>query len=126
VFEGKVVKGFGRGGKHLDCPTANLDMQVPEALNSGVWAGYASLSGVTYKSVANVGISPFYTSDEKGVQRIIEVHLLDYDGEDFYGATLNVALKIWMRAERADFASETELRECIQADIQKARSLLPV
>lgn len=119
---GKVQKGYGRGGKSLNCPTANIDSEVPEDLKHGIWAAHAQLNDVSYKAVANVGVAPFYKDDDR--KPLIEVHLLDYTGEDFYGEELHVELKHWIRGERADFANEEELKECIQDDITKARKLL--
>lgn len=48
-FEGEVVRGFGRGGKELGCPTANMDETVvnelPEGLAVGVYYGKATFEG---------------------------------------------------------------------------------
>ena len=45
LLEGKVVKGFGRGGKLLNCPTANLDVEnLDDALgehSTGIYFGWA-------------------------------------------------------------------------------------
>ena len=45
TFEGEVLKGFGRGGKLLGCPTANLDGEkLQETLlesSTGVYLGWA-------------------------------------------------------------------------------------
>ena len=45
MFEGEVQKGFGRGGKLLGCPTANLDgAKLQETLlesSTGVYFGWA-------------------------------------------------------------------------------------
>lgn len=121
-FKGRVEKGFGRGGKTLGCPTANLDTVIPDTVQRGVWVGTASLNGVRYSMVSNVGISPYYNKKTKRV--ILEVHLLDYDGPDFYGETLDVKLYCHMRNERADFTSEQELKDQIQLDIENARNIL--
>ncbi|KAK6037168.1 hypothetical protein COOONC_25327 [Cooperia oncophora] len=46
---GSVVAGFGRGGKELGCPTANLDEAVVNALPTdlpcGVFYGLARIEG---------------------------------------------------------------------------------
>lgn len=120
LFTGNVVPGFGRGSKNLGCPTANLDVPVPDGIRSGVWAVVAILNNVRYIAVANVGVSPFYNDH---TERIIEVHLLDYHGEDFYDQRLTVMLTDWIREERSDFNSEEELKECIQNDISTVRKL---
>lgn len=47
--EGKVIPGFGRGGKQLNCPTANLDLSSPgaaaaiDSIPFGVYYGWAAL-----------------------------------------------------------------------------------
>uniref|UniRef100_A0A8R1HIL5 riboflavin kinase n=1 Tax=Caenorhabditis japonica TaxID=281687 RepID=A0A8R1HIL5_CAEJA len=57
-FEGEVVRGFGRGGKELGCPTANMDekviAQLPDSLNVGVYYGKATLDGNNDKNVTDV------------------------------------------------------------------------
>lgn len=44
-LEGIVAKGFGRGGKQLNCPTANIEIQnLEERLKdyeNGVYYGWA-------------------------------------------------------------------------------------
>ena len=57
VLSGLVQRGFGRGGKELGTPTANLD---PSALAGmevelGVYFGWALLKGEVFKMVASVG-----------------------------------------------------------------------
>ena len=118
---GVVVKGFGRGGKQLNCPTANLDSKLPKSLKNGIWAGYATLFSVKYPAVISVGKSPFY-NDVK--ERIIEVHLLEYTGVDFYKEKLEVEFKQWMREQREDFESENELRDAIECDKKEAKNIL--
>jgi FAD synthase len=124
-LEGTIIRGKGRGGKRLNCPTANLDCEVPETLDSGVWAGYATIiskridnddqvPSTEYKALISVGESPFYGDLTTPV---IEVHLIGYTGDDFYGSRLEVGITRWIRAMRSDFANEAELRACIQHDI---------
>lgn len=121
-YSGKVEKGYGRGGKALNCPTANINATVPTELRHGVWVGRATLNNTVYNAVANIGVAPFYKDANR--RPIIEVHLLDYNGPDFYDQYLHVTLIHWMRSERSDFDSENELKECIQQDILQARQIL--
>ncbi|KAJ1371643.1 hypothetical protein KIN20_033628 [Parelaphostrongylus tenuis] len=48
-LRGRVVTGFGRGGKELGCPTANIEDSVVESLPSelpcGVFYGIARING---------------------------------------------------------------------------------
>lgn len=117
---GQVVHGQGRG-KGLGCPTANLDIELPQWLPSGVYAASATLGGIHYNAVANVGIAPFYGLAQK---RILEVHLIHTFPSDFYGETLVVKLVQHLRPERADFNSESELKDAIQQDIKNALVVL--
>lgn len=91
-FVGEVVRGFGRGGKELGCPTANMDGTVvnglPEGLPVGVYFGTAKLDGKSYKMAMSIGWNPQYQNEKKTV----ELHLIDYSGSDFYGKTLSAVI----------------------------------
>jgi riboflavin kinase/FMN adenylyltransferase len=109
--EGVVVAGDARGGT-LGFPTANLavsaDLLVP---SFGIYAGAAS----GYRAAVSIGLNPHYG----GAERRIEAHLLDFAG-DLYGRRLVVELWQRLRNERA-FASESELVEQIERDVEAAR-----
>jgi riboflavin kinase / FMN adenylyltransferase len=109
--EGVVVAGNARGGT-LGFPTANLavsaDLLVP---SFGIYAGAAS----GYRAAVSIGLNPHYG----GAERRIEAHLLDFAG-DLYGRRLVVELWQRLRNERA-FASEAELVEQIERDVEAAR-----
>ena len=82
--EGTVVRGDGRG-RELGFPTANLD--VPKDLlvpPDGVYAGAAR----DRRAAVSIGTNPHFD----GVERRVEAHLLDFDG-DLYGQRLVV--EIW-------------------------------
>ena len=113
TFSGNVVHGFGRGSKLLGCPTANLDCEVDSSFKTGVYAGTATLNGTSYKAAINIGVSPHF-SDRK--VSIVEVHLIAYDGNDFYGEGLAVTCTSFIRPE-ASYSSTEELKRQISADI---------
>ncbi|EFP02082.1 hypothetical protein GCK72_014987 [Caenorhabditis remanei] len=119
-FEGEVVRGFGRGGKELGCPTANMDDTVienlPEGLKVGVYYGKATFKGNTYSMAMSVGWNPQYHNEKKTV----EVHLIDYAGGDFYGKRLSAVIVGYIRDMRS-FASLEELKTAIAKDIEIAR-----
>ncbi|CAE7755244.1 RFK, partial [Symbiodinium microadriaticum] len=98
VLGANVVHGFKRGSKELGIPTANLDMNElgPEgdALDTGIYFGWAKLRDQYYQSVVSVGWNPFYGNTKKTV----EAHLLE-PLEDFYGERLQVALCGFLRHE---------------------------
>ncbi len=66
----------------------------------------------------NVGCRPTVN----GTTPTVEVYLINWTG-DLYGQTLTVSLEQFLRPEQK-FASLDELKAQIQADCDKARSLL--
>lgn len=105
----KVVRGFQRGSKDLGIPTANLDMEElgarGEALQTGIYYGWAILRGTRYAAVVSVGWNPFYKNEKKTV----EAHLLA-TLDDFYGEQLDLELLGYLRQE-ANFNSIGKLRQ---------------
>lgn len=119
-LDGRVVPGAGRG-RGLGFGTANLatDGLLPR---NGVYAVRARLAGEAAwrPGVCNVGVKP--TVDDSG--RVgAEVHLLEHDGGDLYGATLRVAFVARLRDERR-FPSLEALRAQIADDAERARAVL--
>jgi riboflavin kinase/FMN adenylyltransferase len=110
--EGIVVRGDGRG-RELGFPTANLD--VPEGLlvpPDGVYAGWAQ----DRRAAVSIGTNPHFD----GVERRVEAHLLDFDG-DLYGQRLLVEIWTPLREQRR-FASLEELVEAIDDDVERTRA----
>jgi riboflavin kinase/FMN adenylyltransferase len=92
TLEGTVVPGRRRG-RTLGYPTANL--QLPAGADwpePGVYAGFA----LGHPAAVNVGVTPTF---EEGREPLVEVHLLDFDG-DLYGTTLSVELLERLGPER--------------------------
>ena len=110
--EGIVVRGDGRG-RELGFPTANLD--VPEGLlvpPDGVYAGWT----LGRRAAVSIGTNPHFD----GVERRVEAHLLDFDG-DLYGDRLIVELWSPIREQRR-FDSLEELIAAIDDDVERARA----
>jgi riboflavin kinase/FMN adenylyltransferase len=110
--EGIVVRGDGRG-RELGFPTANLD--VPEGLlvpPDGVYAGWTG----DRRAAVSIGTNPHFD----GVERRVEAHLLDFDG-DLYGDRLVVELWEPIREQRR-FDSLDELVAAIGGDVERTRS----
>jgi riboflavin kinase/FMN adenylyltransferase len=110
--EGIVVRGDGRG-RELGFPTANLD--VPEGLlvpPDGVYAGWAR----DRRAAVSIGTNPHFD----GVERRVEAHLLDFDG-DLYGERLVVELWAPLREQRR-FDSLEELVAAIGDDVERTRA----
>jgi riboflavin kinase/FMN adenylyltransferase len=109
--EGIVVRGDGRG-RELGFPTANLD--VPDGLlvpPDGVYAGWTR----DRRAAISIGTNPHFD----GVERRVEAHLLDFDG-DLYGDRLLVELWSGIREQRR-FDSLEELVAAIDDDVERAR-----
>jgi riboflavin kinase/FMN adenylyltransferase len=110
--EGVGVRGDGRG-RELGFPTANLD--VPEGLlipPDGVYAGWAR----ERRAAVSIGTNPHFD----GVERRVEAHLLDFDG-DLYGKRLVVELWAPLREQRR-FDSLEELVAAIGDDVERTRA----
>jgi riboflavin kinase/FMN adenylyltransferase len=72
-----------------------------------------------YQAAVHVGPAPTFNDDTYR----IEVHLLNYDGEDLYGERLTVELVRKIR-DIKKFTSEEELKSAIAADCAAARKIL--
>ena len=110
--EGIVVRGDGRG-RALGFPTANLeipaDLLVPP---DGVYAGAAR----DHRAAISIGTNPHFD----GVERRVEAHLLDFDG-DLYGQRLVVEIWGGIR-EQSRFESLDALVTAIGDDVERTRA----
>jgi len=133
-----IVHGFGRGGKKLGIPTANLDM-TPEIegklvnLVSGVYYGWAeflptSSEGTEKDSldynrklpmVMSIGFNPYFNNKYKTA----EAHIMEKFSADFYDHNLSVKILGFIRTE-ADFTKFSHLIEAIHNDVQVAKDIL--
>jgi riboflavin kinase/FMN adenylyltransferase len=111
--DGTVVVGDERGGT-LGFPTANLSVEPHLLVPAyGIYAG-STLGG---RAAISIGTNPHYG----GLERRIEAHILDFDG-NLYGQRLVVELWCRLRGERV-FESEAELVEQIARDVEEARTV---
>ncbi|KAG8952765.1 riboflavin kinase [Tulasnella sp. 424] len=130
-MSGAVQKGFGRGGKDLGCPTANLPDEALESMASvtttGIYYGYARVHPVveesgktgdckgedleTYPMVMSLGWNPFY----KNQKMTAEVHIMRDFKSDFYGQKLSVVVLGYIRPE-LDYTSREALIQDIETD----------
>lgn len=131
VVRGVVVSGFGRGSKKLGCPTANLQSDVVDTITlpNGIYYGFTQLVDTTepthsspvYPMCCSLGHNPHFNNSK----RSLEVHIMHTFDEDFYGATLQVAICGHIRPERK-FDSLQDLIDAISNDIAFARRMLDV
>jgi len=116
---GEVVRGSQRG-HCLGFPTANLEVRKERVVPAdGIYAVYAWLGEERHQGVANVGVRPSF---EVGGQRMVEVHILDFD-QGIYGCDLVVEFVERLREERR-YADIEELKVQIERDIAQARHVL--
>ena len=131
-FRGTVDSGYGRGGKKLGFPTANLPESLfsdaLENVSTGVYFGWALVEGRDggiHKAAVNVGYSPTFEGKENA-EKIIEAHLIpDEPLEDFYGETMRLALCGFLRPEQK-FDSFPDLMAAITNDVSNAKEALTV
>lgn len=117
---GKVVKGDQRG-RQLGFPTANLTVAHEQLPPGGVYAIRAQLQDRKLGGVANLGVRP--TVAEPGAQRLLEIHLFDYKGPEFYGENLEIWFEKFLRDE-VKFDSLDALVAQIERDAAQARECL--
>ena len=107
MIEAAVIPGDS-AGKELGYPTANLGIPIDKVhLRDGIYAARAWLHSVEYKAALVVQVDLGKT----------EVHLLGYDGPDFYGEQLRVD-PIQKISERKQYTNKEDLRAKIAADLQ--------
>ena len=104
-----------RRGRLLGFPTANLDtpadLLVPEL---GIYAG----ATIGHRTAISIGTNPHY----HGIERRVEGHLLDFDG-DLYGRRM--VFELWERLrDEAAFGSEAELVAAIDHDVARTREAI--
>ncbi|VDL71566.1 unnamed protein product [Nippostrongylus brasiliensis] len=123
-LRGRVVPGFGRGGKQLGCPTANLEDAVvdtlPPDLPCGVFYGLSRVEGEeVVNMVASIGWNPHFRNERK----TLEVHMLRKYDHDFYGSTMEVLILGYIRPMAA-YSSLEALKAAINSDISSAEEEL--
>jgi riboflavin kinase/FMN adenylyltransferase len=120
-LSGEVGSGAQRG-RSIGIPTANIKIWEKRAVPAtGVYVTWASLGSKRWPSVTNIGVRP--TFEDKLAAPVVESHILDYDGGEFYGQTLQLEFVSRLRAEQR-FAGVDELLAQIHKDIQAARVVL--
>lgn len=115
-----VVKGFQRG-RGIGFPTANLGVEGNHLIPAvGTYAGEAILNDTRYQAVCNIGYSP--TFEESSPLPRVEVHLLNYEGPDFYDETLTIAFTKRLRNEMT-FPTVDALIAQIKQDCKHAEEI---
>lgn len=113
---GRVMHGQ-KLGRQLGVPTANVRMHRYPCPLRGVFAVHAEFDGRRLRGICNIGQRPTV----HGRQPVLEVHLLDYHGEELYGHLMRVEFLHFVRPERA-FDGLDALKAQIEADIDHVRA----
>ncbi|PYL10772.1 MAG: hypothetical protein DMF48_09985, partial [Verrucomicrobia bacterium] len=108
--------------KKIGFPTANLSAHSEQFPPNGVYFAEATLDGVVYPGVVNLGFRP--TMSSGGSERILEVYLLDFDRE-IYAKDLELRFVRYLRPERK-FETVDALVRQIKLDVRQARELAEV
>lgn len=106
-------------GRQLGFPTANLRAHNEQFPPNGVYAVKAWHRDIEFGGVANIGVRP--TVDHQGGERLLELHLFDFD-QDIYGHDVEVCFLEYLRTEEK-FAGLDELRAQIAKDARRARQI---
>jgi riboflavin kinase/FMN adenylyltransferase len=115
-IDGVVVHGAKRG-RTIGVPTANIRTETELVLRAGIYAvTLATEHGPALPAVASLGTNPTFV---EGGGLILEVHVLDYDG-DLYDKRVRTTFVARLRDE-AKFDSVEALIAQIQQDIAAAR-----
>jgi len=112
-----TVSGGEKLGKKIGFPTANLSAHSEQFPPDGVYFAEAWLDGVLLHGVVNLGFRPTVSSGQP--QRILEIHLLDFD-QDIYGKDLEIRFVRYLRPEKK-FESVDALVRQIEVDVRQAR-----
>jgi riboflavin kinase/FMN adenylyltransferase len=117
ALDGTVIQGQKRG-RELGFPTANLCVENELVPPAGVYATTASIDGIAYPSITNIGTRPTF---ESGEENIIETHVLDF-ARDIYRAKLRLGFVQRLRDEKK-FDGIDALKAQIHADRARAKDL---
>jgi riboflavin kinase/FMN adenylyltransferase len=121
TLAGKVVGGAKRG-RTIGIPTANVQPLARRLVPAtGVYATWAWVGGQRYAAVTNIGLRP--TFEERTPEPVVEAHLLDYSGGEFYDQQVKLEFAARLRGEHK-FDGVDALLKQIHMDIQQAKDIL--
>jgi riboflavin kinase/FMN adenylyltransferase len=119
-LDGVVVPG-ARRGRQLGFPTANVATDLPPPLAPGIYACRLEVDGgPPLPAVASLGTNPTFA--EHGGRLVLEVHVLDFDG-DLYGRRVRVRFAAHLRDEQR-YDGVDALVAQIRRDVDATRAVL--
>ena len=114
-----VVEHGKKLARRLDFPTANLCWPKKKAIPpKGVYAAMAYVGEKWYKTAVNIGSHP---TAPGGHAMTIEANLIDYEGGEFYGCHMRLALFRQLREEKK-FDDLEALREAVMENREQTRA----
>ncbi|CRH00768.1 riboflavin kinase / FAD synthase family protein, putative [Plasmodium relictum] len=118
---GEVVKGFGRGSKYLNLPTANISNSnlTSADIMPGIYFGLSKLKNKIYKTVISIGYNPYF----KNKHMTIEAFLYFKTNGFFYQENIHLMIMGIIRSE-SNFSYFSHLVHAIQFDCELARIIL--
>jgi riboflavin kinase/FMN adenylyltransferase len=114
-----TVTGGEKLGKKIGFPTANLSAHNEQFPPNGVYFAKARIQEILHYGVVNLGYRP--TVAQGKPERILEIHLLDFD-RDIYGQDVEVQFIKYLRPEQK-FENVEALSRQIELDVHQAREL---
>jgi riboflavin kinase / FMN adenylyltransferase len=126
-FTAHVIKGEGKG-KELGIPTMNLNLNdVPDDLEEGVYAVYATIDDKKYNATMHYGPRPtlkFQPSCEVHViDKTFDVYVAHHSPDTRIADEVHVTVGKKLRDVR-DFGTQEELKKQLMRDREKANSIL--
>lgn len=119
AMAGVVVSGQ-KLGRTLGYPTLNLVRSTRLVTPAdGIYAGRAVTPRGEFGAAISIGVRPTVG----GESRTIEAYLLDYPGDDLYGAAVTLTFAARLREER-HFGSLEELKCQMALDVEQTRQLV--
>ncbi len=116
-LRGQVATGYGRGGKKLGVPTANLPASLfqsaLEDVSTGVYFGWAVIESKKegrngpIKAVVNVGYSPTFEGKENK-EKIVEAHLITKNSPMAVIDDVSISDYVLDQSEESDIIDEIE------------------
>jgi riboflavin kinase / FMN adenylyltransferase len=115
AIEGRVLRGYGRGGD-IGFPTINIETEFEVIPKNGVYISEVEVDDKKYWSVTNIGYNPTFNNQEKS----IETFILDFS-DNLYGKDVSLYFYERIRNE-IKFNNIDELKQRIGIDVQTARA----
>jgi riboflavin kinase / FMN adenylyltransferase len=115
IIEGRVSRGYGRGGG-IGFPTINIVTEFEVIPKNGVYISEVRVDDKTYRSVTNIGRNPTFNNLDSS----IETFILDFS-ENLYDKEVSLYFHERIRDE-IKFNNADELKQRISMDVQAARS----